>query len=45
MTPPSQTVTATAAGPRLVDGRGELSDAVVRALRKGSPWCTRRDPY
>ncbi|MFB6826617.1 iron-containing redox enzyme family protein [Streptomyces virginiae] len=36
MTPPSPTTT-TAAGPRLVEGRGELSDAVVRALRRGAP--------
>ncbi|MEU9107707.1 iron-containing redox enzyme family protein [Streptomyces xanthophaeus] len=46
MTPPSPTATATAtasatagdvAGPRLGEGRGELSDAVTRALRSGTP--------
>ncbi|MFF3726725.1 iron-containing redox enzyme family protein [Streptomyces erythrochromogenes] len=39
MSPPSPTATttATADGPRLVEGRGDLSDAVIRALRKGSP--------
>ncbi|MEU4953207.1 iron-containing redox enzyme family protein [Streptomyces lavendulae] len=42
MTPPSPTNTATAtagtvAGPRLVEGRGDLSGAVSRALRSGTP--------
>ncbi|MCX5403068.1 iron-containing redox enzyme family protein [Streptomyces sp. NBC_00335] len=41
MTPPpsptSPTSTATAGGPRLVEGRGELSDAVTGALRTGTP--------
>ncbi|MFD9372424.1 iron-containing redox enzyme family protein [Streptomyces sp. NPDC060020] len=40
MTPPSPTATVTAgaaAGPRLVEGRGELSGAVTRALRSGTP--------
>ncbi|MFD3701086.1 iron-containing redox enzyme family protein [Streptomyces sp. NPDC058646] len=40
MTPPSRTATAPAgavAGPRLVEGRGELSGAVTRALRSGTP--------
>ncbi|MET9605952.1 iron-containing redox enzyme family protein [Streptomyces sp. NPDC006512] len=37
MTPPSQSTTATAAGPLLVEGRGELSGAVTRALRSGGP--------
>ncbi|MFB7054579.1 iron-containing redox enzyme family protein [Streptomyces vinaceus] len=35
MTPPSPSATATAAGPRLVEGRGELSRAVTKALRSG----------
>ncbi|GLW01847.1 iron-containing redox enzyme family protein [Streptomyces lavendulae] len=42
MTPPRPTNTATAtagtvAGPRLVEGRGDLSGAVSRALRSGTP--------
>ncbi|MFD9516338.1 iron-containing redox enzyme family protein [Streptomyces sp. NPDC059979] len=39
MTPhgPSTTATATAAGPSLVEGRGELSCAVRDALRSGGP--------
>ncbi|MET9886527.1 iron-containing redox enzyme family protein [Streptomyces sp. NPDC006430] len=37
MPPPSPRPTATAAGPRLVEGRGELSRAVVRALWSGGP--------
>ncbi|MFD6880445.1 MULTISPECIES: iron-containing redox enzyme family protein [unclassified Streptomyces] len=37
MTPPVPTTTVTAAGPRLVEGRGELSRAVVDALRSGGP--------
>lgn len=38
MTPPaSGTPTATVVGPRLVEGRGELSVAVTRALRSGGP--------
>ncbi|MFZ3494097.1 iron-containing redox enzyme family protein [Streptomyces sp. 5.8] len=37
MTLPSTNATATAAGPRLVAGRGELSDAVQAALRTGRP--------
>ncbi|WP_030299610.1 iron-containing redox enzyme family protein [Streptomyces katrae] len=36
MTPPRPGPT-TAVRPRLVDGRGELSDAVLRALRSGGP--------
>ncbi|GHE64760.1 iron-containing redox enzyme family protein [Streptomyces vinaceus] len=35
MTPPSPSATETAAGPRLVEGRGELSRAVTQALRSG----------
>ncbi|MEV6734290.1 MULTISPECIES: iron-containing redox enzyme family protein [unclassified Streptomyces] len=48
---PSRTATSTAAGPRLVDGRGELSRAVTEALRSDSPPdCTpgsvlRADPW
>ncbi|MFE3607462.1 iron-containing redox enzyme family protein [Streptomyces goshikiensis] len=34
---PTPTVTAVAVGPRLVEGRGQLSDAVVDALRTGAP--------
>ncbi|WP_327738980.1 iron-containing redox enzyme family protein [Streptomyces nojiriensis] len=37
MTPPSPSATTTAAGPCLVEGRGELSYAVVQALRSGGP--------
>ncbi|GLX34233.1 hypothetical protein Sros01_03060 [Streptomyces roseochromogenus] len=40
MTPPSPTATVTAGaatGPRLVEGRGDLSGAVTRALRSGTP--------
>ncbi|MCC0093540.1 iron-containing redox enzyme family protein [Streptomyces flavotricini] len=36
MTPPSPSTT-TAGGPRLVEGRGELSRSVTEALRSGSP--------
>ncbi|MFF3215810.1 iron-containing redox enzyme family protein [Streptomyces sp. NPDC002886] len=36
-TPPGPSTTTTPAGPRLVEGRGELSDAVVRALGSGAP--------
>ncbi|MCX5152085.1 MULTISPECIES: iron-containing redox enzyme family protein [unclassified Streptomyces] len=35
MTPPGPSTTATATGPRLVEGRGALSDAVTQALRSG----------
>lgn len=35
-TPPGPNAATAAPGPRLVDGRGELSDAVVRALKTGS---------
>ncbi|MFE6847708.1 iron-containing redox enzyme family protein [Streptomyces sp. NPDC057686] len=35
MTPPGPNMTATATGPRLVEGRGVLSDAVTQALRSG----------
>ncbi|MFE3993723.1 iron-containing redox enzyme family protein [Streptomyces goshikiensis] len=35
MTPPTASTTETAVRPRLVDGRGELSGAVTRALRSG----------
>ncbi|MEU9026531.1 iron-containing redox enzyme family protein [Streptomyces sp. NPDC048383] len=51
MTPPAPSTTATAAGPRLVEGRGELSRAVIDALRSGgSPTYTpgsvgRADPW
>ncbi|MGW8782251.1 iron-containing redox enzyme family protein [Streptomyces sp. NPDC055796] len=37
MTPPGPTSNVTAAGPRLVEGRGDLSDAVIGALRTGTP--------
>ncbi|MCX4539376.1 iron-containing redox enzyme family protein [Streptomyces sp. NBC_01565] len=37
MTPSSPSMTATAAAPRLVEGRGALSRAVTRALRTGGP--------
>ncbi|WP_327418743.1 iron-containing redox enzyme family protein [Streptomyces sp. NBC_01233] len=37
MTPPSPGTTATAAGPRLAEGRGPLSAAVAEALRSGGP--------
>ncbi|MFF3619396.1 iron-containing redox enzyme family protein [Streptomyces sp. NPDC002467] len=37
MTPPGPSTTATDAGPRLVEGRGELSAAVVNALRSSGP--------
>lgn len=36
MTTPSPTSTAAAAGPRLVEGRVELSDGVIEALRMGT---------
>ncbi|MFE2525565.1 iron-containing redox enzyme family protein [Streptomyces sp. NPDC059382] len=35
MPPPAPSATATAAGPRLVEGRGELSRSVTQALRSG----------
>ncbi|MFF4317735.1 iron-containing redox enzyme family protein [Streptomyces sp. NPDC001568] len=35
MTPPGPGTTTTAPGPRLVEGRGELSRAVIEALRSG----------
>ncbi|WP_327130412.1 iron-containing redox enzyme family protein [Streptomyces sp. NBC_01343] len=37
MTPPSPSTTTTAGGPRLVEGRGELSRSVTEALRSGAP--------
>ncbi|MBT2546729.1 iron-containing redox enzyme family protein [Streptomyces sp. ISL-44] len=37
MTPPGPSTTATAVGPHLVEGRGELSAAVANALRSGRP--------
>ncbi|MEV7443824.1 iron-containing redox enzyme family protein [Streptomyces sp. NPDC091204] len=37
MTPPSPGTTAPAAGPRLAEGRGPLSEAVAEALRSGGP--------
>ncbi|MFE6840072.1 iron-containing redox enzyme family protein [Streptomyces sp. NPDC057705] len=37
MTPPTPGATATAAGPRLAEGRGPLSAAVADALRSGGP--------
>ncbi|MFE4632339.1 iron-containing redox enzyme family protein [Streptomyces sp. NPDC056773] len=36
-TQPGPSTTTAPVGPRLVEGRGELSDAVVRALGSGSP--------
>ncbi|MFB7176688.1 iron-containing redox enzyme family protein [Streptomyces sp. NPDC056257] len=36
-TPPSPGTTAPAAGPRLAEGRGPLSEAVAEALRSGGP--------
>ncbi|MGW1771129.1 iron-containing redox enzyme family protein [Streptomyces sp. NPDC002104] len=36
-TPPGPSTATAPAGPRLVEGRGELSDAVVRALGSGAP--------